>query len=343
MSRKNKLAAAVMVLLGVGIFMFEMRHLHFHQVAATLMNLNLWWLLVATLVMLGSWAIESLVVQTFVAHDGERLPFTSAARVTLVEQLFNNITPFASGGQPAQLIALMQAGVEGGRASSVLLMKFVVYQFMVLINFVLTIAIGFRQVAGRLGPLAWFIVFGFVIHVVVICGLLLVMYHYRFTKRLVAVMVGLYGRFAGPVRQATVAAKMAEKIDSFYAESLHLKREKTKVLRAAGLTLIQLLLYYSVPYFVLRSFGVDHVSLIEMMVLHVMIVMIVSLFPIPGGAGGAEYSFKTLFATYVPAASQLVLAMLLWRLLTYYLGMALGAGALSGVPAKMVRRGRDQK
>ncbi|WP_461227417.1 lysylphosphatidylglycerol synthase transmembrane domain-containing protein [Lacticaseibacillus suihuaensis] len=343
MSRKNKLAALAMVLLGVSIFLFEMRHLHFHQVVKTLLHLNLWWLLVATLVMLASWVIETWVVQIFVQHDGEHLPFQAALRVPLVEQLFNNITPFASGGQPAQLIALMQAGVEGGRASSVLLMKFVVYQFMVLLNFILTIAIGFRQVAGRLGPLAWFIVFGFVIHVVVICGLLLVMYHYRFTKQLVAWAVKVYGRFAGPVRQAALQTKMNEKIDSFYAESLHLKQEKTKVLRAAALTLAQLLLYYSVPYFVLRSFGVNHVSLVEVIVLHVMIVMIVSLFPIPGGTGGAEYSFKTLFATYVPLPSQLVLAMLLWRLLTYYLGMALGAVALSVVPQRMTSQRRRQK
>jgi hypothetical protein len=34
--------------------------------------------------------------------------------------------------------------------------------------------------------LAWLIVFGLVIHVVVIIGLLLVMYQYHFTKRLVS-------------------------------------------------------------------------------------------------------------------------------------------------------------
>ena len=78
------------------------------------------------------------------------------------------------------------------------------------------------------------------------------------------------------------------KIDTFYAESLHLKREKVRVIKACFLTLIQLLLYYAVPYFVLLALGVNHVSIVEVIVLHVMIVMIVSLFSIPGGAGGAE-------------------------------------------------------
>ncbi len=68
------------------------------------------------------------------------------------------------------------------------------------------------------------------------------------------------------------------------------------------------------------------------MVLHIMIVMIVSLFPVPGGSGGAEYSFKTLFATFIPSSSKLVLGMLLWRLFTYYLGMFMGIGALAVKP-----------
>ncbi|MDN6716365.1 MAG: flippase-like domain-containing protein, partial [Lacticaseibacillus paracasei] len=105
-----------------------------------------------------------------------------------------------------------------------------------------------------------------------------------------------------------------------------------RVIKACLLTLVQLLLYYAVPYFVLLSLGVSHVSIVEVIVLHVMIVMIVSLFPIPGGAGGAEYSFKTLFATYVASPSKLILGMLLWRFLTYYLGMICGIIAMAFPP-----------
>lgn len=337
MSRTNKIAAAVMVLLGLGIFAFEMRNLNLQVVWHTLMSLNLWWLAAALAVMIGSWVVESFVVRMFVEHEGERLSFKAAFRVPLVEQLFNNITPFASGGQPAQLVALMQAGVEVGRASSVLLMKFVVYQFMVLLNFVITLVFGFHQLATRFGPLALLIVFAFVIHITVIVGLLLVMYQYKFTKKMVALLIKLAGVFVKPTRQQQWQRTMDQKIDSFYAESLHLKQNRGKVYKAALLTFVQLLLYYSVPYFVLRSFGLAHLSLIEVMILHVMIVMIVSLFPIPGGTGGAEYSFKTLFAAYVPVASQLVLTMLLWRFLTYYLGMLMGGLALGVTPGRMAQ------
>lgn len=335
MSRRNKIAVVVMVLIGAGIFFFEMRDLNWHQTWHAIINLRLRWLFVALLVMLLSWVVETFVVQIFVQHEGEHLSFKAAVRVPLIEQLFNNITPFASGGQPAQLVALMQAGVEGGRASSVLLMKFIVYQFMVLINFVFTIVVGFHRVASQFGALSVLIVFGFIIHVTVITGLLLVMYQYRFTKKLVSWGLHILGWFVGAKRRAVMQETMDHKIDTFYAESVHLKQEKKKVLKAAALTFVQLMFYYSVPYFVLLAFGVTNANIIQVMVLHVMIVMIISLFPIPGGTGGAEYSFKTLFSTFMTSQPALILAMLIWRLLTYYLGIVCGIGALAIVPDKM--------
>lgn len=324
MTSKNKWAAALMFLVGALIFAWESRHTNFHQLYLEVRTLNWFWLLVGALVMFLSWVVETWVLQIMVHSKQAHLPFKEAIRVPLVEQLFNAITPFATGGQPAQLFAMLQSGIEGGRASSVLLMKFIVYQFMVLINFVLTMVVGFERIAAHVGPLASLIVFGMTIHVFVIIGLLLVMYYYNFTKKLVGILLIPVGWFVGQEKRQELDTQLAEKIDTFYEESLHLKQEKWKVIKACALTLVQLMLYYSVPYFVLLSLHVTHVDIIRVMVLHVMIVMIVSLFPIPGGAGGAEYSFKSIFATYVVSQSRLVLAMMLWRFLTYYMGMIAG-------------------
>lgn len=335
MTRKNKIAVWVMVAIGVAIFAFELHTVNLKSVWHNLLTLQFGWLLVAFMLILASWAVEAVVVQIFVQHPGEHLGYRAALRVPLVEQLFNNITPFSTGGQPAQLIALMQAGVEGGRASSVLLMKFIVYQFMVLINFIITLTLGFHRIATQFGALSLLIVFGFVTHITVIVGLLLVMYQYKFTKRLVRFGLRLLRPFVKQAKRDAWQAQLDEKIDTFYAESLHLKREKRKVLKAAALTMVQLLLYYAIPYFVLLSFHVTTANLINVMVMHVMIVMIISLFPLPGGAGGAEYSFKTLFGTFVSSNARLVLAMLLWRIITYYLGIVAGIIALTVVPPKM--------
>ena len=130
--------------------------------------------------------------------------------------------------------------------------------------------------------------------------------------------------------------KLDTKIDSFYQESLKIKSEGVKMLRVCLLTICQLAFYYLIPYFIMRSLGVTGLNLVMVTSLHILIVMIISLFPIPGGAGGAEYSFSVLFSSFIGTNSKLVLAMILWRLLTYYFGMFAGMFALMIKPDKKI-------
>ena len=72
-------------------------------------------------------------------------------------------------------------------------------------------------------------------------------------------------------------------------------------------------------------------------IITVLIFMMISLFPIPGGAGGAAYSFSVLFASFIHSNTKLVLAMILWRVLTYYFGMFAGIVAVFIKPDKVKR------
>ncbi|GAF41972.1 integral membrane protein LafC [Agrilactobacillus composti DSM 18527 = JCM 14202] len=333
MTRKNKLILVIMFVVGFAIFWWEARTIKLQTLIASFQSLHFGWLILAALIMLLSLMLEGKTLQILLRGRVAYFPYRNALRIPLIEQLFNSITPFSSGGQPAQLIAMMQSGIEAGQASSVLLMKFIIYQMMVLINFVLTMVFGFHEIMTRFKGIAILILAGFTLHVVVIIGLLLVMYQYRLTKKLLSWLTIPLAWFMKPERVQRFKDNMDEKVDTFYAESVHLKREKKKVLIACALTLVQLLLYYSIPYFVILSLGQTHVNFLSVIAMHIMIVIITSIFPIPGGTGGAEYSFKTLFAVFIVSPSKLVIGMLLWRLITYYLGMVFGIVALA-IPVK---------
>lgn len=137
-----------------------------------------------------------------------------------------------------------------------------------------------------------------------------------------------------PNRYKQLEQTLNEKVDSFYQESLKLKANKQVLVRISCLTLFQLLIYYVIPYFILLALGVTNANILLVTTLHVLIVMVISLFPIPGGAGGAEYSFSVVFSTFVQQGNRLVVAMFLWRIITYYLGMFSGIIALAFEPKK---------
>ena len=335
MSRKNWLVLFLMLAVGCGIFAYSLRNVNIVQLRHDLAQMNWSWFLVAVICICIYLALEGVVVKIFMKNRYPDFSWKDAMRLPLIEQLFNGLTPFSTGGQPAQLIAMLQSGVDGGIASSVLLMKFVVFQSMIVVNFMVSLLIGFHYIAEKLHALSLLVVFGFLIHLSVIVALLMIMYWYGFTKRAMNILIKPAGWFVSEKHYQRIVDSFNEKVDSFHQESLKMKKEYGKLARVAVVTILQLMAYYIIPYFILLALRVTGVNLIMVMSLHVLIFMIISLFPIPGGTGGAEYSFAVLFTSFIHSSSKMVLAMLLWRILTYYFGMFAGMFATMIKPDKV--------
>ncbi|KRN20310.1 hypothetical protein IV79_GL000979 [Pediococcus claussenii] len=327
-----------MILIGALIFGISLKNENLGSVWHDLIHLNMWWIAVALGCMFLYFGLEGIITKMLVESNGNKLSWRDSFRIPLIEQLFNGITPFSSGGQPAQLVALMQSGIEGGRASSVLLMKFVVFQSMVVINFIISLIVGFGYLEEKIRFLSWFVLFGFLIHLTVIVGLLMVMYWHDFTKRLIDIAFVPLRWFVKSEKYTEWRSTLNEKVDTFYEESLRMKAQWKLILEISIITFFQLLFYYLVPYFILLALGKTGVNIVMITCLHVLIFMVISLFPIPGGAGGAEYGFSVLFSQFVGNSGKLVLAMLIWRLLTYYLGMFAGMVAMVVRPNKLNRK-----
>lgn len=328
MSRRNWLVLITMLLIGVVIIAYSLRTVNLSLLITQINTLNWGWMLVAILCICLYLGLEGVVVKIFMSKRRHDFSWKDALRLPPIEQLFNGITPFSTGGQPAQLVAMLQSGVDGGQASSVLLMKFVVFQAMIVINFLISLLIGFHFIAEKLHALSLLVIFGFLIHLSVIVGLLLVMCWYRFTKKVMNTLIRPVAFFVKAERYEKMKIRLNEMVDSFYQESLKMKKQYKMMAWVCVVTLFQLMFYYLIPYFILLALGVQHINVVMVVSLHVLIFMIISLFPIPGGAGGAEYSFSVLFASFVHSNTKLVLAMILWRLITYYFGMIAGMVAL---------------
>ncbi|AIG65160.1 lysylphosphatidylglycerol synthase transmembrane domain-containing protein [Weissella tructae] len=330
MSRRNLIIFITMLLFGCLIFAWSFRDVSLQQFMMDMQSANLWWLAVAVLCMAMYLLLEAAVVKLFIDETHQKLSWRDAIRVPLVEQLGNGITPFASGGQPMQLVALMQAGVEAGKAGSILTMKFIIYQGMIVVNFILALIVGYQYIHDKLQEWSTIVWLGFGMHVIVVMTLLALMFLPRITNSLVNITFRIIGRFSAK-KAAEWRPAVDEQIEGFHQESLVMKANMRYVIGAAVITFVQLMFYYMIPYFILLSLGAKNVDVVLILALHILIVMVISLFPIPGGSGGAEVGFAVLFQQFLPTHAKLMLAMLLWRLITYYLGMVAGVIAF-GIP-----------
>lgn len=274
--------------------------------------------------MLASFALEAGVIYILSQRKGEpKRSIWSYLRVPYIEALFNGITPMSTGGQPSMLAAMIQIGIEGGRATSILLMKFILYQIVVFFAYITTIIFGFHMVATRFSGLAIFIMIGLIIHVSSTIFLFSIMFAYKWTKKITNWIMNILAKIVSSIKVEKWRKTTIEKIETFYSESQKLKKERKKLRVALVLTILQLLAFYSIPYIILLALNVNS-SWVEVTQMNIMLIMFMSIIPIPGATGGAEYSFQTLFSAFVTSNSALVLGMFLWRFVTYFFGMILG-------------------
>jgi len=124
-------------------------------------------------------------------------------------------------------------------------------------------------------------------------------------------------------------SKLNNTIDKFYESAKKIRNNKKTYIKCFICNLAAFPFLYSIPLILLFSTG-DFTSLnVVIAIVACSFVMIIGSFiPIPGGTGGLEYAFVKFFGNYISGyvISTLVI---MWRFITYYLGMILGALALS--------------
>ena len=79
-----------------------------------------------------------------------------------------------------------------------------------------------------------------------------------------------------------------------------------------------------VPYLIYRTFGFSDVGPDVMVAAQAYVSMVSAFVPLPGASGGAEGSFLLFFGPFFPTGT-LLPATVLWRMLTYYMSLPMGA------------------
>jgi len=116
-------------------------------------------------------------------------------------------------------------------------------------------------------------------------------------------------------------------LDNFQKNAVKLRKNKKIVLKCILINIFAILVWYSMPYFLGLGLGINF-TLLEAIVATSYVMIMGSFVPIPGGTGGIEYGF-IFFFKYLVKGSILNGLMLVWRFISYYLGIIIGAIFLS--------------
>lgn len=305
-------------------------------------NANLSYILLSLGLALGGYILISVANYIPMITGDRQINKANAFLISSTENFFNGITPFGSGAQPFQVYYMVKEGVKPNRATSVIMVNFIIYQVIITILATFSIIFYYNEIYLALGINIIYLFIGYTLNTIILLALITLS---LFNKSYV-----LFEKLIKLLGKIKFLKKRSEKwldgtkefIDNFQAGFKFLLSKKRVAITSVILKLIGLLLSYSTIIFLVRALGYNlllsnyiYLIFISMLAFTVMIWI-----PLPGSSGGIEWIFTLLLLPVFPGEQAIVLSlMLLWRLITYYFAMLYGGISY----LLLVRRGKKVK
>lgn len=293
------------------------------DIAEVFLRASPYWLICMFLCVVVYWLLDTLVLYIIARRQSGHVGFSDSLHATMIGQFFNSVTPAATGGQPMQIYYLVGRGISLGAATCSVLSKFIIYQtVMTIYTFILFIS---RQAffTQQIGSIGNFALAGFLVHAGVAVFLYMIGFFkkaaFRFTHFCVRVLTRLH-----IVKNPESKLEYIDReLDMFYTDFHVINKDPVALLSSSLITLLQLTVYLSIPFFIYHAFGLSGNVFWGIFTSHVYVMLISSFFPLPGGSGAAEVSFLLIFTLYFPRG-YINPATILWRFCTFYLNLLIG-------------------
>lgn len=348
---KKKLISSIIFFLMVMIVFFSILFSmsDIKEMYKTLSNIangtNYVWLIYAVLASLLFFVLYPVPLLILSKSFDKNTSTSDALLIGAGEHFFNGVTPFAAGGQPIQIYDFTKKGMKAATATGLVLSNFIIYLIVLNLYEVLALifypsfsdAIMIYAMSGDL-PIAnpktayWVFVSLAIVGYIFNLGFLVFICCLGLNKGLANWLI----KIAKWLCKAKFINKfLGPKIPSFEAycnnvqtTTKELFKHKKAVLLATLVKLVVYGIYFSLPFFIIKSVMVENSIGIDKFIQSGFATAFASVavcwVPTPGGTGGIEMAFA-IVARAVTGESNVnyITISLLWRALTYYLMMIL--------------------
>lgn len=285
------------------------------------------WIGAALVCHLGNSFLDSILTWQFTRQKYKKFKLFHAVKTAVIGHFFSAVTPGASGGQPMQVFYLRKMGIDIGFSTSMLTQKFFVYQFVStvysLLLFIMKSKFILSQIKGTFMIL--FVAVGFLSQLLTMTAVLLACFKPKLIKQLVR-LLSIVCRRLRIVKDIDLKVICVDaKINAFNRSNRRFFKRPVLLIIAFFEVALQVTLIYAVPYFIYKGLVPSGSgSLVTMLCAVAFVNVVSSMIPIPGASGVSELAFSIFFGVFFTPAT-MKSAILIWRVITYYLTILVGA------------------
>ena len=322
----------LIIIIFVGLLIYMIQVDGIDNIIEVLNHVDYKWVLAGLVCLIINWACEVINLHIPLKKMYSNQTMKNSIRVSMIGLLFNNITPFASGGQPMQAYELTKTGKRVSDSLSAMAIKFIITQSALVISTLIVVFFEFNFFKNLMQDYLWIAIVGFAVNILAIIVVILAGTKKKIITIITTPIVKGLGKIHILKYPDKALEKLNESIDNFRAQFKFMKSEKNMVLQMFIVAVIQSFAYYSITYMVYRAFGNFGITFWQIIPTQAFLLLIMTFIPTPGSGLGAEGGFYLLFNSIFKEGT-INMSILFWRIYTFYLPILVGLFFL--IPTKV--------
>jgi len=319
--KNKKLNIILVIILTLFILYFALKD-NYQQIIPLLFKANIFWLIISYLLVLSYTFLKSVVTNEII-NSFKKYSIIKTFKLQLMTFFFNAVTPFSTGGQPFQIYVLNKNKINLASSTNIIIQESIIHQIAValvlLITLLLNEILNIYDLNFTMGIL---LIISFLINAIVVLILFILSFGKKVNNKIINIIINILSKLNIVKNKKE---KLETSIKDFNEASQTLLKNKKRFIKLILINTLAIIALYITPLTISFSLSTYYAfNAIEAIVLVSFVSIICCYIPLPGGALGQEYLFTLFFGIYL---SNPVLAslMLLWRFITYYLPMIVGA------------------
>lgn len=284
------------IVLFIATFYYIFREQNINEIINYIKEANVFYIILSMLMVLMFVCGEAIIIYYLMGSLSHFVKLLSCIKYSFIGYFVSNITPSASGGQPAQVYYMRHDGISISESSLVLMVVTIAYKaVLIILGAFMLITESTFLLSHITGYVSWILLITLIINIVIILFLFFIIFEQSFAKKVLVVPIIWLGKKKIIRNYQKWTKKVLNAIKKYENSAQYFKKNKHVIFNVFVITLIQRICLFMITYFVYKSFGLSGTSMYQIITLQTMIALCVDVLPLPGGMGASESIFIIFF------------------------------------------------
>lgn len=321
--KKIKLYLVFVFVLFIFVLYFSLKD-NYKDILNALSKVKIIYLIIGILFVFISKCLIGIIVYLIAKKEHKDVSLKKMINIEIIYPFFAGITPGSSGGESFEILYMKQTGIPYGKATSVTIQKYILYQIsLIIVNAIALILNIFTDIIPKSGLVNFAVTINFLFNISLLTILFLLAYNKKFNHFIMKRGLSFLCKIKVIKDLEKTQNKLDSYLDNFDDGVDKLKEDKKLFIKLILISMSSLIFLIGAAIPVARSLNINSISILNLFVLAAYVKMISLLIVTPGNSGAAEYSFIYLF-TGLLLEDDIMAYMLVWRFVTYYIPLITG-------------------